>query len=36
MSRGIEFYRDYCKVESLKTSHHIELFTDDFNKLSYG
>jgi len=33
MTRGIEFYRDYCKVESLKTSHQTELFTDRFNKL---
>lgn len=33
MARGIEFYRDYSKVESLKTSHATELFTERFNKL---
>jgi len=33
MARGIQFYRDYGKVESLKTSHQTELFTERFNKL---
>lgn len=33
MARGIEIYRDYIKVESLKTSHATELFTERFNKL---
>lgn len=33
MARGIGFYRDHGKVESIKTSLQIELFTEQFNKL---
>lgn len=33
MARGIEFYRDHIKVESLKNSYETQLFTDRFNKL---
>jgi len=33
MARGIEFYRDHAKVESLKNSYETQVFTDRFNKL---
>lgn len=33
MARGIEFYRDYAKIESLKNSLETQFFTDRFNKL---
>lgn len=33
MARGIEFYRDHIKVESLKNSYETQLFTDRFNTL---
>lgn len=33
MASGIKFYRDYVKVESLKTSLQTELFTKRFNNL---
>jgi len=33
MARGIEFYRDHVKVESLKNSYDTQVFTDRFNKL---
>jgi len=33
MARGIEFYREYAKIESLKNSYETQSFTDRFNKL---
>jgi len=33
MARGIEFYRDHVKEESLKKSYDTQVFTDRFNKL---
>jgi len=33
MARGIGFYREYAKIESLKNSYETQLFTDRFNKL---
>lgn len=33
MAKGIEFYRDYIKIDSLKNSNETQQFTDRFNKL---
>jgi len=33
MAKGIQFYRDYVKIESLKNSYQTKMFTDRFNKL---
>lgn len=33
MAKGIEFYREYAKIDSLKNSYQTQLFTERFNKL---
>jgi len=33
MARGLEFYREYAKIDSLKNSYETQSFTDRFNKL---
>lgn len=33
MAKGIEFYREYVGIESLKNSYETQIFTDRFNKL---
>ena len=33
MAKGIEFYWDYIKMDSLKNSNETQQFTDRFNKL---
>jgi len=33
MAKGIEFYRTYVKIDSLKNSYETQKFTDRFNSL---
>lgn len=33
MFKGIEFYREYVKIDSLKNSYETQLFTEWFNTL---
>jgi len=33
MAKGIEFYREYAKVDCLKNSYETQLFTERFNSL---
>lgn len=33
MAKGIEFYRDYNKMDNLKNRYETQQFTDSFNKL---
>jgi hypothetical protein len=33
MAKGIEFYRQYAKIDCLKNSYETQLFTERFNSL---